>query len=126
MYEGSKNLFENENLELSSLTAASTLGRTLDFFAANQSRGPIIRVVGHVVEEAVGGKSITLTLNHSADNETFTSFYSKTIELKDLKLKNSIIDIVMPADMKQYVKCSVVADGTFTSGKIFATVVPRI
>ena len=72
----------------------------------------------------VGGTSVQATLETSADNSTFTALASgPVVALADLKAGKQIAVIDVPHGAKRYLRASYTVAGTFTAGKVHASLV---
>jgi hypothetical protein len=76
-----------------------------------------------VVEDFAGGTSLTLTLQESADNTTFTEVEkTAVIPLASLKAGYQFKLGSVPRNTQRYLRLNVTAAGTFTGGKLTAYV----
>ena len=71
-----------------------------------------------------GGNWVQATLETSADNSTFSTLASgPVVALADLKAGKQIAVINVPHGAKRYLRASYLASGTFTAGKVHASLV---
>ena len=71
-----------------------------------------------------GGTSVQAVLETSADNLTFTALASgPVVDLADLKAGKQIAVIEVPHGAKRYLRASYTVAGTFTAGKVHASLV---
>jgi hypothetical protein len=74
-----------------------------------------------VVEDFAGGTSLTLTLQDSADNSTFSDVVSSpAVALASLKVGYRFGFGSVPKELKRYLRLKAAPAGTMTGGKITA------
>ena len=110
------------------LSATEATAGTLDYEFANQHfpEENTLEIIGwETADSAADGATLALTLQSSADGETWVDKMTINLLQADIVLNQLIFRSTIPATMGQHMRLKMVA-GTevFTAGKIFAVVRP--
>ena len=92
--------------------------------AADIGPGSPVKFFVSATAAFVGGTSVQAVLETSADNVTFTALASgPVVDLADLKAGKQIAVIDVTHGAKRYLRASYTVAGTFTAGKVHASLV---
>lgn len=118
----------DKSIEFSTEQAMATgvSDNTLDVKVGGDAMTNELMLVVRTVEKAAGGTSFTVELQTS-DTEDFATtkvlYNSGAVPLSDITKDGIICAVRMPRGCKRYLRLNYTADGTFTTGKVWAALV---
>jgi hypothetical protein len=121
-----KNVFFNKY----ALTGGSATGDVIDTLAAKVGdvEPIVLEVWANEAATTSNSATLTITLQHSSDNSSFSDTVINTGELAASALaKGKVLEIPLPTNLKRYlrVNLAVKASTAFTAGKITAALRAR-
>lgn len=121
MFIDSQTQFSNDQ----ALTAAGTIPSTNIYdtkASADIGVGKAPMFFATVTTALIGGTSVQAVLQTSTDGVTFTDLAAgPVVAVADLKAGKKLAAIAVPHGAKRYLRAAYVVVGTFTSGKVHAS-----